>query len=97
MEIPFKGLLTTIVILGVLTWMIIAASANDRANTERLVEETSQEDRQLQAQVDMMNDMLFYKDETTGLCFASTGGYRSRTMASVDCTKLGNPIQFWSK
>jgi hypothetical protein len=93
----YSGLILTGVILGGIVWMLLAASANDRANTERLVETTNQEDRQLQTQVDEMNDMLFYKDETTGLCFASTGGYRSRTMASVDCTKLNNPIPFWSK
>jgi len=90
-------LIWTVAIIGGIVWALFDAKANDQAKIERLAVETKQEDRQLQQHVDEMNGMLFYKDQTTGYCFASTGGYRFRTMAYVPCTALDNPIPFWSK
>jgi len=93
----YEPLIWIVAIIGGIVWMLFDAKANDQAKIERLAVETNQEDRQLQTQVDEMNNMLYYKDETTGVCFASTGGYRSRTMAHVPCEALSNPIPFWSK
>jgi hypothetical protein len=65
--------------------------------TEEKTRAADREAQILQADIDYMNSMLFYKDQTTGLCFSSTKLYRSRTMASVDCASLNNPIPFRSK
>jgi hypothetical protein len=92
----YSGLILLVVFLGCVVWAMLVASANDAAYAKRLAETTNQEDGQLQYQVDVMNRLLYFKDQITGLCFAVTGSGRSRTMASVDCNKLGNPIIFWS-
>ena len=90
-------ILAVAVALFVMVAMLFGAYNSDREHFTELERKTQQEDRQMQEQVNAMNNMLFYKDETTGLCFASTGGYRTRTMAYVPCEALENPIPFWSK
>jgi hypothetical protein len=61
---------------------------------------TNQVNPEIQRNVDEMNSMEFYEDQTTGMCFATVWiGVRSNggpTMAQVDCELTNGGIPFWS-
>jgi hypothetical protein len=89
-------MLVGIAILGVIL-LYRSAIGIELTESQKLIEAADREAYNLQVDVDYMNSMLFYKDQTTGLCFSSTGAYRSIAMTSVDCASLNNPIPFRSK
>jgi hypothetical protein len=46
----------------------------------------------------VVKSMVFFKDQVTGICFASVGDVQERTIALVNCDDLIiEPIPFWSK
>lgn len=95
-KIPFSEVdPVTWVILGFVFLVILVAGfthtarpENYNAEEERIQAETRKKVRFADS---MINDMVYFKDTRTGLCFASTeflGDDRTRTLACVPCEQV---------
>ena len=94
-----KGITLTIIFILMMLILIIAAVKQQSNKRNELEQSTNQTNLQMQRNVDGMNSMEFYEDQTTGMCFATAWGGAVNggpMMTQVDCELTNGGIPFWS-
>ena len=91
---------TIVGIIGLAFYWSIASIVSSEAKVIAERKEATQQTEAVMVQVvGTLNDMLFVKDETTGLCFAhlsKRSQFGGIALTHIPCDSTTNMISFWS-